>query len=175
MGMEVTPYHTILRKKLIFKNRSRLYPRKTGEASPAYIKLPPATESYIVKTWKSLQIPHLKELTDKTKISQHLCKRTLLKYKFTIPNKHETQKRLLKAGIIKPSRYVEFNPIQLKKIIFLYKKCYVGAREIAKKFGYKSEGVILKVLRKNNIRIYSKSEMTRYNNLKRSYNGSYKK
>lgn len=163
------------RKREIFKKRHAMYPTKKGENNLNYIKLPIETENNIIKIWKSMPIQYLKGLATDTGISKHLCKRTLLKYGYSIPNKYLTQQKLLKAGIITPSRAVQFNTKQEKQIINLYKNSFIGAGTIAKKFGYRSETVIFSILKKYNIKKHSKSAMTRYNNLKRSYNGSCKK
>lgn len=162
-------------KKEIIKARQSKYTTPKGKDNKSYKPITEEIRNEIIQTWNSMEIPYLKLLSEKTKQSMHICKRTLKEENIDIPDKHITQKKLIYAGINKPSRRLCFSNEQLQQIINLYTKELMSSVEIAKIMGIKSGDAILKILQNQNVNLRTKSENTTISNLKRSKNGKYKK
>lgn len=154
-------------KNKIFKLRKEKYITPKGKNNACYKQLNQKTNNSILDKWNNLEIKCLKHLANLTNLSTYLCKRTLLENGYTVPNKFITQQKLIKSGINKPSRKLNFNKKTIQKIIQLYNS-YVSTAKIAKIVGIKSGDAIVKILKYNNIKIRTRNEWTTYNNKKRS-------
>ena len=154
-----------------FKERVRL----RGKDTACYKPIDLYTREKIISTWNNMHIKCLAYLSSELNISCHICRRTLQEEGYNIPNRHITQKKLIDAGVIIPSRRLKFNEEDITKIVKLYTEDLLGSVHIAKMMGIKSGDAIIKILKENNIAIRTTSENTTINNLRRSNNGKYKK
>lgn len=155
-------------KEKIFDKRGKMYPPPKGELNYNYKHLTVEEEDHIENIWKSLKVPYLKEVSNLTGYSTYICKRTLVKRGISIPNKYETQKRLLKEGINTGSRNPNFTKEQKDYIRKRYVEDWVSCNKIAKELGFKSESPILKVIKELGV-LKTSSEWTRYKNKNRKY------
>lgn len=160
------------RDNIIKKFKSRVV--RTGESSPSYKHISDEDEQNILNEWYNLKVKSLKFLVDKLDLSIHLIRRTLLQNNIAIPNRIETQKKLIDAGINIPSRRLKFDRTTIDNIIHMYVDDQLGSVAIAKKVGISCGDAIIKILRLNNIRIRTKSENTIISNNRRSVDGKYK-
>jgi hypothetical protein len=159
--------HIIIEKMKLWHQQNS----KKGIESSSYKHIDINKENEIINTYANLNTPCIKHISKITNVSIHIVKRILNKYKLPILSRYIIQQNLLKDGMIKPSRKHNFTEEDKLKIVNMYKNDKIGAKHIAKHFGFKSDSVIFYLLKELNIPKNTKSEMTTLSNLRRSKKG----
>jgi len=153
-------------KKRIMKARLEKYPMKKGKDNPTYIHLTKEQEELLEEVWNNLEIQAIKFLAEKTNISRHKCKQYLLEKGYTIPNRHEVQKKMFKKGLIKGSRDPNLTDEQIEYVKKAYVEDWKSCKQIGVELGFKGEETALRIIKEAGL-LRSTGEWTTYKNLNR--------